>query len=94
MQSSRAVQQDQPHTLNSKTAIRGVNMTEFSDMPSMIVKSGSATVKIYSPLITLEESQKRWEAVEKEVYRQCINRQAKEIGHESNGVSELAAESD
>lgn len=74
MQSSRAVQRDQIHTLNSKTAIRGGNMTEFSDMPSMIVKSGSATIKIYSPLITLEESQKRWEGVEKEIYRQYVAR--------------------
>jgi hypothetical protein len=78
MQTSRAVLQDPTHTLNSKADIRGVSMMEFSDKPAMVVKSGNATIKIYSPLITPEESEKRWEEIEKEVYRQYIVRHAKE----------------
>jgi len=78
MQTSRAVLQDLTHTLNSKVDIRGVSMMDFSDKPAMIVKSGNATIKIYSPLISPEESEKRWEEIEKEVYRQYIMRHAKE----------------
>ena len=83
MQTCRVVQVESAHISNIRPDIRSVHMTQFSEKPDMIVKSGNAVIKIYSPIITEEESNRRWKAVELEVYRQYLRRQAK-IADSSN----------